>query len=199
MKPPSTRVSISARWRSSAFIVLVFGGLLLFSLLIDNARRQQVPRATAAADTTPTAVQSGEMFPDVQPAAITRIVVADKIGGRTVTLTRVPGDWQAVDNVGKAAPVDLPNVTRMIQILATLRYNRVLEETSVAAYGLAGDGKVSIDFDAGTTTYHLRIGDSTPEGSLAYIQRGSDPAIYLVSNATLGLLVSALAVPTPTP
>lgn len=198
MKAPSTIGRTNGRWRTTALIVLVFGGLLGFSLLINVGRRQQA-RPTLAADITPTRVQSGEMFPEVQPAAISRIVVADKVGGRTVTLTHVPGDWQAVDNAGKIVPVDLPNVTRMIQILATLRYNRVLEETSVAAYGLTGDGKVRIDFDAGTTTYHLRIGGNTPEGSSTYVQRNDDPAIYLASNATLGILINALAVPTPIP
>ncbi len=110
------------RWRPTLLIGLVFGGLLVFSLLLNSARQQKIPIITA------TPLTSAELFPAVQPSDITRITVTDHVTGRSVTLKRVPGDWQGVDGQGTPAPVDLPNVTRMIQILGTLRYNRVLEE-----------------------------------------------------------------------
>ncbi len=68
----------------------------------------------------------------------------------------------------------------------------------MATYGLAGDGKVSIAFDAGVS-YQLHIGDAAPTGDFTYVQRGGDTAIYLVSSAVITLLTNALASPASTP
>ncbi len=189
---------MSRRFRATALVALIFGGLLGFAALI-TLTRQPPPRPTNSATSVPITPQTGYIFTDVEPSKITRISVVNHGTARAITYTRVPGDWDVVDSAGKAGAPDLPNVARMIQILATLRYNRTLEESSVVTYGLAGDGKVSIDFDAAGKSYHLRLGEATPYGDTTYVQRGDSPSIYLAQTAVLAILTNALATPPPTP
>jgi hypothetical protein len=183
------------RFRTTLLFMLIFGGLAMLSALIILTR--QSSGSHLAITGTPVTPQTGYIFTDVEPGKITRISVVDHGTAHTVTYTRVPGDWNVDDSAGKIKASDLPNVARIIQILATLRYNRVLEGSSVAAYGLAGDGKVGIDFDAAGKSYHLRIGEATPYGDTTYVQRGDSPSIYLVQTAVVAILTNALATPPP--
>jgi len=181
------------RGRTTIILLLVFGGLLAVSLLINVSRRNQAVFSV-------TATPDIELFPQVQPEAITRMTISDSLSGQQVTWTRGSGGWQAVDATGHSVTVDLTKVARMIQILATLRYNRLLEESNVAQFGLTGNGRAVIEFDAGAKTpYRLRIGDPSPYGDLTYVQRDTDPSIYLVSGPVLNLVLGALPGASPTP
>lgn len=178
--------------RMTWLIALVFGGLLALSVLINVARQSQ--RSAAP----PPTIDEGALYPDVQPAAITRIVIRDAATGTKLTLVKVPGEWRASDANGTSRPIDNAQVAKMIQLLATLRYNRTLQEQDVSVYGLAGDGKVSIDFDAGTS-HTLRVGNPTQVGDATYVQRDADRAVYLVPSAAISILNGVLAGPSPTP
>jgi len=181
------------RGRTTVILMLVFGGLLTASVWLNLSRRDQ-PLFSI------TATPNIELFPQVQPQAITRMTISDSVSGQQVTWTRNGDGWQAVDATGHTVAVNLTNVARMIQILATLRYNRVLEESNVAQFGLTGNGRAIIEFDAGAKTpYRLRIGDQSPYGDLSYVQRDTDPAIYLVSGPELALVTGALPGASPTP
>ncbi len=177
--------------RLTLVIALVFGGLLALSVLINIARQTQ-----RASIVPPTSFE-GAMFPDVQPAAITRITIRDIRSGTRLTLTKAPGEWRATDANGTSRTVDNAQIARIIQILATLRYNRTLQQEDVSVYGLAGDGQVSIDFEAGTA-HTLRIGNPAQVGDATYVQRDTDRAVYLVYTAATDILRSVLASPTPT-
>jgi hypothetical protein len=128
------------------------------------------------------------------------MTISNDASGQQVTWTRTSAGWQAVDAKGHSLTVNLTNVARMIQILATLRYNRVLEESNVAQFGLTGNGRAVIEFDAGAKTpYRLRIGDQSPYGDLTYVQRDTDPSVYLVSGPEINLVIGALPGASPTP
>lgn len=182
--------------RLTLLVALIFGGLLLFSLFLQAVQRDQVISlgGTQAARFTPGTPQSGVMFSGVEPSAIVKIVIRDSTSGHTLTLAKVPGDWQARDEKGNPATFDLANLSRVIQILGTLRYNRVLVDKNVAAYGLAGDAKVTIQFETGTFNHRLRIGDVVQVSSeFTYVQRDDDGSIYLVPTQTLNVLSGLLA------
>ena len=181
------------RGRTTVILLVLFGGLLVASLLINVSRRNQVVFSV-------TATPDIELFPAVQPENITRMTISDSVTGQRVTWMRDSSGWQAVNATGQSVAVNLTNVARMIQILATLRYNRVLEESNMAQFGLTGNGRAVIEFDAGAKTpYRLRIGDQSPYGDLTYVQRDIDPSVYLVSGPEINLVIGALPGASPTP
>ena len=181
------------RGRTTVILLVLFGGLLAASVLINVSRRN---RAVFSVTATPNI----ELFPVVQPETITRITISDSASGQRVTWTRDSSGWQAINATGQSLAVNLTNVARMIQILATLRYNRVLEESNVAQFGLAGNGRAVIEFDAGAKTpYRLRIGDPSPYGDLTYVQRDNDASIYLIAGPEINLVIGALPGASPTP
>jgi hypothetical protein len=190
---------VAGRWRLTAFLALILGGLLAFAALSSKARDQVIP-PTADNRTTLPVAQSGELFPDVQPAAILRVMITDEASGKRLIWTRAPVGWQATDGNGTTVAVDLAAVARSIQILATLRYNRALEESDVTPFGLSGHGKAEIEFDTeGSVPHRIRIGDNTPVDNLTYVQRNDDPIVYLVPSAPITLVTGALPVASPTP
>ena len=181
----------------AALLALVLFGLLAFGGLLSIARKNNLPTLPPPVVQSP---QSGELFPNAQPDAITRVIVTDETSGLSVTWTKVPGGWQAVRSDGLPVAVDLTNVARMIQILPTLRYNRVLEESNVAQFGLSGQGQAQIEFEMGNgVPNRLRIGNADPSQTSVYVQRGDEPTIYLVPSGPVALVLGALPAVTPTP
>jgi hypothetical protein len=134
----------------------------------------------------------------VEPSAVVLIVVRSGDGKQSVTLTRVPGDWRLTDVKGSRSAPDLAQISRVIQILGTLRYNRVIRDQNVAAYGLSGDGKVTIEFDAGIS-HRLKIGDLAQVSGFTFVQRDGDAAVYLVPTETIGVVSGLLAGSDPSP
>jgi len=67
----------------------------------------------------------------------------------------------------------------MLQILSSLRYNRIMEGSDVKAFGLADGGMYSVSFDAGRT-YTLLVGNLNSDSSFAFVQRGVGTAILEV-------------------
>src|SRR5690348_10802967 len=105
---------MSRRFRATALVALSFGGLLAFGALIIFARQSALNPASLGTR-APITPQTGYIFTDVEPSKITRISVVDHGTGRTITYTRVPGDWNAADSGGTPNAPDLPNIARMIQ------------------------------------------------------------------------------------
>lgn len=190
---------MAGRWRVAGVLALVLGGLLAFSELSGRGLDHS-PLPTVANNATAPIAQNGELFPDAQPADISRVMITDEGSGKRLIWIHVPGGWQATDGNGVPVTLDLAAVARSIQILTTLRYNRALEESDVALFGLAGHGKAEIEFDTGESVSDLiRIGDNTPVDNLTYVQRNNDPIVYLVPSAPISLVTGALPVPSPMP
>jgi hypothetical protein len=158
--------------RTMLILVAIFLLLAGTAYLLDSSQR-----ANQGQVQLPTA--QPEVFSGVQPTQITRIVLENHATGRQVTLVRVPGGWQGTDKNGKPVQVDPGQPPRMLQILSTLRYNRVMEGSDVKAFGLANGGMFSVSFDAGRS-YTLLIGDLNSDSSLAFVQRGIGSAIVQV-------------------
>jgi hypothetical protein len=190
---------MAGRWRFTGLLVLILGGLLAFAELSNRVPDYPV-LPTLGPNVTPTILQSGELFPNAQPGAISRVMITDGKSGKRLIWTRTASGWQATDGTGATVTVDLAAVARSIQILATLRYNRALEESNVAPFGLSGHGKAEIEFDTGSAVSNrVRIGDDTPVDNLTYVQRDDDPTVYLVPSAPISLVTGALPIPSPTP
>lgn len=183
--------------RLTLSIAVVFGGLLFFSLFVASIRQQTTNNALATirASVTPVA-QSGLLFPNVQPDAVTKIVVRNSETGKSITLIKVPGDWNASDEKGNAitlSSASIANLSRVVQIIGTLPYNRVIiDQSNVATYGLAGDARLTVQFEAGTT-HQLKIGAIAQVSGLTYVLRDNDSTVYLVPTQSLEILSGLLA------
>ena len=116
----------------------------------------------------------------------------DPVGKHRLTLIRSAGGWSGTDENGKPFDVDLPQVTRMIQILASLRYNRIMEGSDLNAFGLANGGVFTVRFEAGAC-YTLHVGNPAPTGTDAYVQVNDDPKVYLANFTEVASLVSMVA------
>lgn len=183
--------------RLTAFLIFSFALLLAFIAVINAARRSQIIAAATAAYTA-ASPQSGMLFPDADPISITRIVIRDPASGHTLTLRKIPGDWVAVDEKGAPVSVDLAKITQVVQILGTLRYNRVIIDQNFAAYGLVGDGRLNVQFAIEAAPEHvLRVGALAQVSGQTFVQRDTDSAIYLVSTQTLDYVSGLLAGPPP--
>jgi len=190
--------------RLTLSIGIIFIGLLLFWLLVQSIQQQPDKDRAAtrsALQQTSTAVpQGGLIFPSVQPADVTKITVRDSLTGKSVTLLKVPGDWQASNENSTPIPLSsesLANLSRVVQIIGTLPYNRVIiDQSNVAAYGLAGDARLTVQFEAGTT-HRLKIGTIAQVSGFTYLLRDDDSTIYLVPTQTLEFLSGVLAAGAP--
>jgi hypothetical protein len=169
---------------TTRLLIGVFLALLGVAALVQINRPADVPSPTALPD----------LFSGIEPTQITRIELENHMTGQKLTLVRVPGDWTGTDEKGQPVPVDLNRVTRIIQILPTLRYNRIMEGSDVKVFGLADGGLFVVRFDARGTTYTLHIGDLNSALTYAYVQRGDDGPIGQIAAIdanTLTILVRA--------
>jgi hypothetical protein len=186
--------------RLTLSIAVIFGGLLLLSLSVAATRQQQVQNIAATIntrrETTTPVVQDGLLFPAVQPTDVTSITVRDGQTGRAITLVKEPGNWRATDEKGAAVALSderLANLSRVVTIIGTLPYNRVIIDQNLSSYGLAGDTGLTIQFEAGTT-HRLKIGTIAQVSGLTYVLRDNDNStIYLVPTQSLEVLSGLLA------
>ncbi|MCC7447468.1 MAG: DUF4340 domain-containing protein [Anaerolineae bacterium] len=159
--------------RTTRILIVIFVALLGVAYLVNQARRRSAP-------TPPPVPVALYVFPGVEPTQITRIELENHMIKRTLTLERIPGGWKGTDDKGAEVPVDLNQATRIIQILSSLRYNRVLEGSDVKAFGLADGGLFMVRFIASNKTYTLHIGDLNSALTSAYARRSdSEPVIQI--------------------
>ena len=173
-------------------LIVIFVGVLALAFLFTVSQQKPPPTIEPTFLTGRPTQRSPFLFPEVQATLITRIVLDDPGGKHQLTLVRVPGTWTGTDESGKAFDVDLPQVTRMIQILASLRYNRIMEGSDLSSFGLSNGGVFTVRFEAGAS-YTLHVGTPTPTGTDAYVQVNDDPKVYLASFADVASLVSMVA------
>jgi hypothetical protein len=176
--------------RSTRLLIVIFVGLLGAAYLLNLARQTSV---VPIAYPTPLS----EVFPGIEQTQITRMEVENRLDGRKVSMVKAPGDWIGADQNGKTIALDLAQVTRMIQILPTLRYNRVMEGSDVKAFGLADGGSFVIRFDAGGTSYTLHVGDLNSAQTLSYVQRGDSGPVVQVPARDAAILVRMVTSPMP--
>ncbi len=174
--------------RTTRLLIGVFIGLLGLVYLLNLAGQNATARI-------PYPVIAPELFPGIAQTQITRIEVENRVDKRKISMVRVPGDWLGTDQDGKSVPVDLPQVTRMIQILPSLRYNRVMEGSDVKAFGLADGGLFIVRFEAGGSTYTLHIGDLNSAQTYSYVQRGDSGPVVQVPARDVAMLVRVVANP----
>ena len=174
--------------RTTRILIVIFVALLGVAYLVSVARK-------ASAPTPPPVPVSLYVFPGVEPTQITRIELENQVDKRKLTLVKVPGDWIGTDQNGKTVQVDLAQVTRMIQILPTLRYNRIMEGSDVKAFGLADGGYFIVRFDAGGTSYVLHIGDVNSAQTYSYVQRGDSGPVLQIPARDAAMLVRMVTNP----
>ncbi len=169
--------------RTTRLLIVAFVGLLVVAAAINGIRQSSGPD-------TATPMPLVYLFPQVESTDITRIDVENHLEGGKLILVRTPGDWLGTDGNGKSVPVDLSKVTRMIQILPTLRYNRLMEGSDVTAFGLANGGRFVVHFDARGSSYTLHIGELNSALTYAYAQLGENGPIGQIPATDANNLVS---------
>ena len=176
--------------RTTLLLIVLFVGLLAVVYVVNQAEQQNAPAVSFP--TVPPLI-----FPGVDSRQITHIELENTILKRKIVLDKVPGDWVGKDIDGKPIQVDLAQVTRMIQILATLRYNRVLEASDLKAFGLADGGLFVLRFSVGDTSYTLRVGNPNSAQTYSYIQRGDGGPVVQADLQQVAQLVRLVANPNP--
>jgi hypothetical protein len=166
---------------ATKLLLLAFVGLLGVMALVNQARQN-------AASPLPTRAMVQNVFPDITQTQITRMTVENRQIGKKAILVKVPGDWLGTDEKGSKIQVDLNQVTRMLQILSTLRYNRVMEGSDVQAFGLSDGGLFVVSFEAGAS-YTMHIGDLNSALTFAYVQRDTEKSILQVPAEQVNTLV----------
>lgn len=126
--------------------------------------------------------------------------------GTTVSLARAGDSWNLTQP--DAEPADAGAVTQVITDLVGLTATRSITETSedLSAYGLDKPAYEVILSGENGELARLRLGGANPNGSATYVQRDTEPTIYLVSNFILDGVrnwittppVKPTPVPTPT-
>jgi hypothetical protein len=154
---------------TTRLLVVLFLGMLALAYFVNQAQ-----------PTRPVPTPMPEVFPGVDATEITRIEVENTESKQQYTLVRVPGEWTGTDENGNSVEVDLGQVTRMIQAISTMRYNRVMEGSDVAAFGFKNGGVFVVRFDAGSSSYTLRIGETNSARTHSFVQRGDDPTVLQV-------------------
>lgn len=170
----------TTRWLAVLFLVMI-----ALAYFVNQARP---PRAT------PTPLP--EVFPGVAPTDIKRIEVENVASKHKYTLVRLPGEWKGTDENGKNVEVDLNQVTRMIQAISTMRYNRIMDGSDVETFGLKNGGVFVVRFDAGAASYTLRIGEINSARTHSFVQRGDDPTVLQVPVDPIIELVRLVVEPT---
>lgn len=80
-------------------------------------------------------------------------------------------------------------VARLIQILASLRYNQIMEGSDLSAYGLTNGGIFTVRFEAGAS-HTLHVGKPMPTGTDACVQVNDNLKVYLATLADVTTLVN---------
>lgn len=178
-----------AQRRTVIILFVVFIALLGASALIFPRRAPP----SAGGEPSPTPILY--VFPRALPAQITRMDLEDRRDAAKpakITLIKTAGDWQAFRSERDAPSLpDLTKIARLLNGLASLRYNRIIDSTNLEAFGLADGGRYVIRFVA-DRTYTLHIGSTSPDQTLAYIQRDGSQAILLVPAEQAAALISAV-------
>ena len=170
--------------RTVQLLIAIFFVVLGIGVVVTSLRREAAERRPS-----PTVTVVPFVFPEVEPAQITRIEWEDPKQKRKVVFTKVPGDWLGIDGQNAPLQIDLTKLPTILRNLANLRYNRTVEVLDREKYGLE-DGFL-VRFNAGQT-YALRIGDKNPDGSLVYVGRGDEKQALLVPSNQIDTLVTAV-------
>ncbi len=176
--------------RTTRILIVIFVALLGVAYLVNVARRNNAP--------TPLPVPIAlYVFPGVEPTLITRIELENHMIERKLTLVKIPGGWKGTGEKSAEVPVDLNQATRIIQILSTLRYNRVMEGSDVKAFGLAEGGLFVVRFDASGRSYTLQIGDLNSAPTYAYARRSDNEPVIQIPAVEAKSLVKPVDSPLP--
>ena len=171
--------------RTSLLLGIIFVVLLGLTVAVNVTRQNNAPPLEFP--TAPPLV-----FPDVEQTQITRIEMENHLNGKSITLVKQPGDWEGKDKDGQPIQVDYGQIARMLQVLATLRYNRIMEGSDVKAFGLTAGGYFLVRFDAGRS-YTLTVGDQNSDHSFVFIQRAPDEPVLQVSAPQMSVLLAMVA------
>jgi hypothetical protein len=111
----------------------------------------------------------------------------------TITAVKREGRWQLT--VPFSTPGDGPKYQALVRHLATLRYQRLVEERpeSLAPFGLeAPSVALHIRVDAQTPPRVLHLGEKSPTGKGYYVHVAGQPAVYLISTTARDALDPSL-------
>jgi hypothetical protein len=111
----------------------------------------------------------------------------------TITAVKREGHWQLTAPF--STPGDGQKYRELIRHLATLRYQRLVEERpeTLAPFGLETPTvTLHVRVDAQTPPHVLRLGEKSPTGNGYYVHVEGQPAVYLVSTTTGDVLTPSL-------
>lgn len=176
-------------------LLVIFVGLVVASFVFDRTRdsNNQIPVVVTALP---------EIFPGIRVNDITRMELEAVKVKRKFIFERQPGDWKVTvqDGTQGSRVVEAPiaEITQMMQVLATLRYTRVMESMDVKAFGLENGGFFTVKFTAGQA-YTLYIGEFNSAQTGIFVQKDNDARVLLVARDPILKLVQLFGEPTDAP
>ena len=177
-------------------LIVVFVGVLAFAAIYPRLMSLTGGRSLPSPLPPPTEIPF--VFGGISPTDITRISVEARATGHRVTLAKGISEWSATDQDGKALDVSPNQISKMITILPSLRYNRSMNESNLKDFGLADGGEFIVQFDAGRS-HTLRVGAISADGSLSYVQRDAESAVLWVPVQPVAGLLALVSAPESTP
>ena len=116
----------------------------------------------------------------------------DERAAQRLTVRNAAGQQVTLENSGDGTwvlqpsgePADRLRISGLLLRLSTLRATRrIAEPANLAEFGLALPAAVATIAVAGSPELTLTLGGRAPAESGTYAQKGSDPALYVISNA----------------
>lgn len=181
--------------RVLTFVLLaIFIVVVMAAFAVDSLRRQRAVASLTVADVQP------YLFPAVETTDVTAITLVNNTTGLRLTLTKIPGGWRGVDGSGDEVSVNFTRIPQILQLLAILRYNRVLQATEqeLVTYGLTEPGLFTVDFTAARRSYRLIVGGVNPSKTSSYVQLDPKGSVYMTDYNNIGLLVNLVDANAPT-
>ena len=182
------------RWKTTLIVVGVLFALLAYVLLVETTTE---PPPQVGVEPSPTPVPLLQMAPqDVQAIHVTD-------GDRTLRMVHEGVEWRIVepeDGLADAYTVYLP-----IDDLSHLDARIVVsdEVTDPASYGLDPVALTLVVERTDGTEERFNVGRETPDGTTFYVQRATDPRLYIVDHYKIEPFFEWLLFPpyqpTPTP
>lgn len=179
-------------------LVIVFGLLLIYVLLI------QRPKDEATANATPTIAPTPSRVWNFDPQQVTGFGIVEIASGRSVTVTHKPeGGWQVTSPEDR--PADEGQITTLLSQLAGLSVSTLITNPAeLSAFGvLAPSYTLGVQFADGTRL-QVSVGDKTPTDTGYYVLRDGETDVLVVgtgifANVTQLLDTPPYFIPTPTP
>jgi len=171
--------------RTTRLLFYIFIGVVVLSFASTQWQSVFSPKPTPDFVNEP-------IYIGLTPSKIVRIEMELVGTGRKVVMQRLAAGWQVTDGKGQPFRVNSDQINASLQVLATLRYNRIVEGEDLKAFGLDGGGLFIVRFTA-DKTFGLHVGDLNSARDAVFVQLEGQSRVLQVPAAPLQTLLIPLS------